>query len=346
MSRFGSPSGPQPRQANPGSAVSFTGFELSAFDLTPASPYWLDGFLFWGGELGDRDMRRCLEKVEPFSDADDTLAVVIPRNALALFKTMEFFRDFADTNEFIGIVTEELGWGSSQCTKRLIDRYVKARAAYLENDNGVAYPHLPPDASNISRAICPLVDWYSSLNLHPPLFAMTDAQEEHAVTTRAVWKRMYGECPRALLTDIPASAANIHKKDGDNGSDDLSGAEQEAVDSRGVLNREDVEMQDAQTAIHIPMHASEQTGPAPTHQSESPPRGQDIDAHRAKSTGHLMASPKGKEKALPTTQSSSHARNRARLGTGHMDAAINPSRMKHFMPADYNAAHPGTTSNP
>lgn len=195
---------------------------LGVPELTRSSPYWLDGFIFWGGELADRGMRRCLETPQPFSPFEP-LTTVVQHNVLALFKAIYVFRDFSHTKENIRAVTEAIGWqaktngeglvseldagdanGNENCTIRIINRYVRARVVFLQ-DHSPNY--LPPSTSDLAREICPLVDFYRSLELHFPLFPMTDVQHEHFNATRAVWDKMYTECPETLLSDITALPA-------------------------------------------------------------------------------------------------------------------------------------------
>lgn len=169
------------------------------------SPYWIDGFKF-DHELRDPHMKRHLEARAPFCNANDPLGVVIQSNVTGLFTMLVSYLPFSDAVDFVKFAANDFGWQSENLCLNVINRYVRARVAYLNNHGHNEARHVPRRASNLAKKICELVDCWRLAS--PPCEAMTDNRQEQMRTLREQWQRDFRDKPHLLIDTALKQSTN------------------------------------------------------------------------------------------------------------------------------------------
>jgi hypothetical protein len=172
-------------------------------DVVQPSQYLVDGFDSVS-EPQDYRLKRCLDRREPLSDADEPEDHVIQKNALIAFIALDFYGHIRVTHskEHMAAIAGDLGWHSSEHLRRIIDHYANRRLAYLGNSDS---RYIPGYATNLARKLCYFVDQYRLCRAKPG--PMTESRKKEFNQIRLVWQKAYRETPRALLEgdlELPA----------------------------------------------------------------------------------------------------------------------------------------------
>lgn len=164
-------------------------------DVVKPSRYLVDGFDCVREPRGYL-LKRCLDKREPLSDADEPEDHVIQKNALIAFIAMDFYGHIPvdHSKEHMGTIALDLGWHSLEHLRRVLDYYAAKRLAYLGKAES---RYIPVSASTLSRKLCHFVDQYRLCRAEPG--PMTKSRRKEFDKMRQVWRKAYKEKPRAFL---------------------------------------------------------------------------------------------------------------------------------------------------